>query len=111
MEEIMFNVGMPELMVIIVIALLVVGPKKLPDLAKSLGKGFNEFRKATNGVTESLKETLREDDIKKEGEELKNSLLYGKAEEKEDQDQASSTPAENKKTENSSNGHDSKKPS
>lgn len=37
--------GMPELIVIAVIALLVVGPKKLPDLAKSLGRGFQEFKR------------------------------------------------------------------
>lgn len=108
----MFNIGMPELMIIIVIALLVVGPKKLPDLAKSLGKGFNEFRKATDGVTESLKETLREDDTKKEGDDtMKNSLLYGKSEEKDDSENTASAPAESQKTDNPSTGHESKTPS
>ncbi len=66
----MFNIGMPELIVIAVVALLVVGPKKLPDLARSLGKGVSEFKRATEGVTESLKETLKEEepDIEKETE-------------------------------------------
>lgn len=70
----MFGIGMPELLVILVIALLVVGPKKLPDLAKSLGKGMAEFRKATEGATETLKESLRVDEIKKDVENIKESF-------------------------------------
>ena len=66
-----------------IVALLVVGPKKLPDLAKSLGKGLSEFRRATDGVAESVKDTLKADDLKKEGEEIKDSLLYGKGKEQE----------------------------
>ena len=78
MGEVMFGIGMPELIVIAVVALLVVGPKKLPDLAKSLGKGLQEFKKASEGVTESIKESLKPDDLKKEADDFKNSLLYGK---------------------------------
>jgi len=50
----MFGIGFPELIIIMVIALIVVGPKKLPDLAKALGKGMAEFRKATHEIKESL---------------------------------------------------------
>jgi Tat protein translocase TatB subunit len=73
----MFGIGMPELMVIAVIALLVVGPKKLPDIAKAIGKGLSEFRKAADGATETLKETLKTDEFKKDVDGIKDSLLNG----------------------------------
>ena len=79
----MFGIGMPELLVIAVIALLVVGPKKLPDIAKALGKGLSEFRKVTESATDTIKETLKTDEIKKDMDGLKDSLLYGKGDEKE----------------------------
>jgi Tat protein translocase TatB subunit len=78
----MFGIGMPELLVIAVIALLVVGPKKLPDIAKALGKGLSEFRKVTEEATDTIKETLKTDEIKKDLDGLKDSLLSGTGEEK-----------------------------
>jgi sec-independent protein translocase protein TatB len=53
----MFGIGMPELILIAVVALIVLGPKKLPDLAQSLGRALREFKKATS----ELKETLQVD--------------------------------------------------
>lgn len=50
----MFNIGFPELIVILGLAILVVGPSRLPALAKSLGKGMREFRKVTDGFKDSL---------------------------------------------------------
>jgi len=79
----MFGIGMPELLVIAVIALLVVGPKKLPEIAKALGKGLSEFRKVTQSATDTLKETLKTDELKKDMDGFKDSLLYGKGDEKE----------------------------
>ena len=54
----MFGIGMPEMLLILAIALIVIGPKKLPDLAKSLGRAMREFKKATN----ELKETMHIDE-------------------------------------------------
>jgi Tat protein translocase TatB subunit len=93
--EIMFGIGMPELLVIAVIALLVVGPKKLPDIAKALGKGLSEFRKVTEEATDTIKETLKTDEIKKDMDEIKDSLLSGtKDETKAPAPPASSVPAD-----------------
>ncbi|MFC2074727.1 twin-arginine translocase TatA/TatE family subunit [Bdellovibrionota bacterium] len=50
----MFNIGLPELIIIFGVAILVVGPKKLPNLAKTLGKGMREFRKASSEFKDSL---------------------------------------------------------
>jgi len=50
-----FNIGPGELIIILIIALVVLGPGKLPDVAASLGKGLREFRKAASDVTEAGK--------------------------------------------------------
>lgn len=54
------NIGPGELIVILLIALLVFGPRKLPELGKSLGAGIREFRKGTAGLKEELEGSFRE---------------------------------------------------
>jgi sec-independent protein translocase protein TatB len=52
----MFGIGLPELILIMAVALIVVGPDKLPELAKSLGKGIVELKKAASSLKESFEE-------------------------------------------------------
>lgn len=52
----MFGIGLPELVVILVVALLVFGPNKLPEIARSLGRGLAEFRRASNELRQSFHE-------------------------------------------------------
>lgn len=50
----MGSIGMPELLLILVIALIVFGPKKLPEIGKSLGKGLAEFKKASDDLKKTI---------------------------------------------------------
>ena|SRR5579864_1508154 len=53
------NLGVPELLVIFIVALIVFGPKKLPELGRSLGRGINEFKRASNELKNTLDEEIR----------------------------------------------------
>jgi TatA/E family protein of Tat protein translocase len=64
----MFNIGLPELLIIVAIALIVFGPNKLPELAKAFGRAMREFKKATEEVKESFEAET------KDLEEFKHTL-------------------------------------
>jgi TatA/E family protein of Tat protein translocase len=58
----MFGLGVPELIFILLLALLIFGPKKLPEIGRTLGKGMSEFRKASNELTRSINAELALDE-------------------------------------------------
>lgn len=103
----MFGIGMPEMILILAIALIVIGPKKLPDLAKSLGRAMREFKKATS----EFKETMDLDSDLKEvksafediNDEIKGSLTETAVKDDAGQLEASSRESDDNDTEKNSN--------
>ncbi len=60
----MGSIGMPELVIIFVIALIIFGPRKLPELGKSLGRSINEFKRASNELKNTLEDEIRVEEQK-----------------------------------------------
>ena len=60
------SVGMPELLIILVIALIIFGPRKLPELGRSLGKSLGEFKRASNELRNTLEEEVRVEEQKEQ---------------------------------------------
>ena len=59
------SVGMPELLIIFVIALLIFGPRKLPELGRSLGQTMNEFKKGMNNIRDTVEQEVRKEEQQK----------------------------------------------
>jgi sec-independent protein translocase protein TatA len=56
------NIGIPELLIILTIALIIFGPRKLPELGRSLGRSLNEFKRASNELKHTLEDEIRIED-------------------------------------------------
>jgi len=72
-----FDLGTQELIVIFVVALLVFGPKRLPELARTLGKGVNELKAALRGVKESIEESEVAEEMRKAKSVVDEELIKG----------------------------------
>ncbi len=69
----MSNIGLPELLVIFLIVLLIFGAKKIPEIARGLGKGINEFKKAKDGLIEDMSEENKAKSAKDAGKSTSSS--------------------------------------
>jgi sec-independent protein translocase protein TatB len=92
----MFGIGSTELIVILVVALLVLGPKKLPEIARSLGKGMAEFRRMSTDVKRTIEMESDRSEEEKKKKEVKEELFPEKEQAKEEQAPTgkSTSPAE-----------------
>jgi TatA/E family protein of Tat protein translocase len=70
----MFGIGMPEMLLILALALVVIGPKKLPDLAKSMGRAMREFKKATNEFKETMQIDNELTEVKKAFDDINEDV-------------------------------------
>lgn len=68
------NIGLPELLIIMAIALLIFGPKKLPEVGRSIGKAIREFRKTTDEIKDKFEEQIRADEFKDIQDDIKKDL-------------------------------------
>lgn len=71
----MFGIGTTELLVILVVALIVIGPSKLPDVMRTIGKGLAEFRRVSTDVKSTLETEVRRAEEKQRQEEAKKELF------------------------------------
>jgi sec-independent protein translocase protein TatA len=69
----MFSIGMPELILVFVVALLVFGPKKLPEIGRMLGKAMREFKKASDDFKQALNQEPPEEIVKEVEAKLKEN--------------------------------------
>ena len=65
------SIGMPELIIILVIALIIFGPRKLPELGKSLGRSLNEFKKASTDLQNTLEQEIKIEEQKDASDKFK----------------------------------------
>jgi TatA/E family protein of Tat protein translocase len=75
----MFGIGFQEMLIILVVVLIFFGPKRLPDLAKSLGKGIAEFKKASEEVRKGIEDAVKEESTEEAPKPPEDLSTYGKA--------------------------------
>jgi TatA/E family protein of Tat protein translocase len=75
----MFGIGFQEMLIILVVVLIFFGPKRLPDLAKSLGKGIAEFKKASEEVRKGIEDAVKEESAGETPKPPEDLSAYGKA--------------------------------
>lgn len=75
----MFGIGFQEMLIILVVVLIFFGPKRLPDLAKSLGKGIAEFKKASEEVRKGIEDAVKEQSAEEAPKPPEDLSAYGKA--------------------------------
>ena len=75
----MFGIGFQEMLIILVVVLIFFGPKRLPDLAKSLGKGIAEFKKASEEVRKGIEDAVKEESAAETPKPPEDLSAYGKA--------------------------------
>jgi len=68
------NIGFPELLIILAIALLIFGPKKLPEVSKSIGKAVREFRRASDEIKGKIEHEIQASEFKEIKDDLKKDL-------------------------------------
>ncbi|WP_285907503.1 Sec-independent protein translocase protein TatB [Pseudodesulfovibrio pelocollis] len=88
----MFGIGGPELLIICVVALIVIGPKKLPDLLRSLGKGMAEFKRVSTDVKSTLDDEVKKAEAAARKREVDEEMERRKAEKAAAEKAASETP-------------------
>ncbi len=106
----MFDLGMQELIVIFAVVLIVFGPKKLPELARSLGKGVAELKKALNGIKDQIDTEVKDVHAPPLSKGLSDTFervdLTGKIAQKKENDQPPLTGKTDDKTDKKTAGHE-----
>jgi Tat protein translocase TatB subunit len=84
----MFGIGLPEMIIILIVALLVVGPSKLPELARTLGKAFTEFRRMADEVKETFEDEVLKEETAKTAETTDEVKVDDKKQDEAKQEEA-----------------------